>query len=384
MRICVQKAGSGGVAFYRIIQPYTYFSNYHNVFINDDTKYIPNRVMYEIDRADILVYQMPWGKSVWETMNKNYKLKNRKKIVIEMDDNIFDCNPFNDAYCNFGTDEVTQTIYDKPTIDFVKSLKAKGVDNPDGSFSYKMWEKGVDKYDPVYNAEVAKCMQECLEMADLVTVSNIEMKKKLSKYRAGEIAIIPNLIDPAKWLPMKKKDDGNIYIGWQGGQAHLLDLLTISQVLIDILNKYPQVKLVFKGAFFYGLYKSISKDRLHFIPWHSDINSYPLDIRDMAIDIGVAPLRDDRFNRCKSNLKWLEYSIMGVPGVYSDIVYGDSIAHGKTGFIARDKKEWFQYLSDLIEHKELRESIGNKARQRILTAYTTDKLSGYIDIFNKL
>jgi hypothetical protein len=36
-------------------------------------------------------------------------------------------------------------------------------------------------------------------------------------------------------------------------------------------------------------------------------------------DIWVAPLQDNLFNRCKSSLKFLEYSALGVPGVFSQL-----------------------------------------------------------------
>ncbi|MEI2421731.1 hypothetical protein V6O07_15755, partial [Arthrospira platensis SPKY2] len=46
-------------------------------------------------------------------------------------------------------------------------------------------------------------------------------------------------------------------------------------------------------------------------------------------DIFIAPLEDNLFNRCKSGLKFLEYSALGVPGVYSHLEpYQDLVQHG--------------------------------------------------------
>jgi hypothetical protein len=36
------------------------------------------------------------------------------------------------------------------------------------------------------------------------------------------------------------------------------------------------------------------------------------------VDIGIAPLYDHEFNKSKSNLKAMEYTASGIPGVYTN------------------------------------------------------------------
>ncbi|MFW6311524.1 MAG: hypothetical protein ACOC1K_04740 [Nanoarchaeota archaeon] len=40
-------------------------------------------------------------------------------------------------------------------------------------------------------------------------------------------------------------------------------------------------------------------------------------MKSLNIDIGLAPLLDHDFNNSKSNIKALEYTAAGIPGIYS-------------------------------------------------------------------
>jgi hypothetical protein len=57
------------------------------------------------------------------------------------------------------------------------------------------------------------------------------------------------------------------------------------------------------------------------------IERYPETLASLALDVAVAPLQDNPFNRAKSNLKLLEYGWLGIPVVASDLEpYRDSPA----------------------------------------------------------
>jgi glycosyltransferase involved in cell wall biosynthesis len=80
-------------------------------------------------------------------------------------------------------------------------------------------------------------------------------------------------------------------------------------------------------------------------------------------DIFIAPLQDNLFNRCKSWIKFLEYSALAVPGVYSRIApYEHIIRHGENGYLASDPDEWEEHLIRLIEDPALRRQLGLAAQ----------------------
>jgi hypothetical protein len=91
---------------------------------------------------------------------------------------------------------------------------------------------------------------------------------------------------------------------------------------------------------------------------------------ELPIDIGVAPLLDTPFNRCKSDIKWQEYSALGIPGVYSDLPpYQQSVQDGVNGFLCRDQGQWLAALEGLVQSTSLRREIGASAQKDIQRAW---------------
>jgi len=82
-----------------------------------------------------------------------------------------------------------------------------------------------------------------------------------------------------------------------------------------------------------------------------------------GFDIGTAPLLDTRFNRCKSDLKVLEYSMAGVPFVASKVApYEAAVAAGAGGLLARNESDWRRQLARLLDSRDLREELAESGR----------------------
>ena len=50
-----------------------------------------------------------------------------------------------------------------------------------------------------------------------------------------------------------------------------------------------------------------------------DLFNYPKQLAKLDIDIVAAPLQNNIFNKCKSNIKYTEMSAMGIAGIYQDL-----------------------------------------------------------------
>jgi glycosyltransferase involved in cell wall biosynthesis len=88
--------------------------------------------------------------------------------------------------------------------------------------------------------------------------------------------------------------------------------------------------------------------------------------QEQIFDICIAPLRDNLFNHSKSSIKFLEYSALGIPGVYSRITpYKGVIEEGVNGFLATSLAEWEEHLVRLIENEELRTAMGASAQESV-------------------
>jgi glycosyltransferase involved in cell wall biosynthesis len=72
----------------------------------------------------------------------------------------------------------------------------------------------------------------------------------------------------------------------------------------------------------------------------------------LDLDIAVAPLEDNLFNRCKSNLRLLEYGAMSWPVVCSD-VYVYKTNNPPVLRCGNDTSNWIDALNNLIADDEL-------------------------------
>jgi hypothetical protein len=92
--------------------------------------------------------------------------------------------------------------------------------------------------------------------------------------------------------------------------------------------------------------------------------AFPATLARLHLDIGLAPLVDTPFNRCKTNLKWLEFSALAVPTIASDVEpYSRCIQHGVDGFLAKTSEDMVRELGRLIRDPDLRRSVGDRARE---------------------
>jgi hypothetical protein len=384
MKVCAIPAGTGGVAFYRIKQPFRRaIKEGHDVFIYDYEVHDGNRLNQQQQYADIIIYQCPWSEAILQSVKMIKEGKafgNKTKVVIELDDNLFNVDPWNEKYNMFGTQEQRITVpKDDPVTqqNFIDNSKdnewVRTIKHKDGSMSFDMWRDGHCAFNIEENTAKYKATSELLNIVDLITVTTPELGKQIRKIAPKtNIAVLPNYIDFDRWLPMEINDTDEIRIGWQGGSAHFDDMRLIIRDLEKIHEKYnsgkkKKVRFCFMGIEYTSLFKTFG-DQVDYYPWHGDIETYPLVVRDMKLDIALAPLKDTAFNRGKSPLKWIEYSALKVPTVASDIVYEPYIKHGKTGMIAK-KGEWFKYIDELIQDKEKRKDIANRAYNRVKSKY---------------
>jgi hypothetical protein len=116
---------------------------------------------------------------------------------------------------------------------------------------------------------------------------------------------------------------------------------------------------------------------------------WPMKLGGLALDVGLAPLVDNKFNRCKSNIKWQEYSIAKVPGIFSEIVYGQSTHHihfdGVAGMTATTQDQWYMNLRNYIICENLRLSVVSHAYSIVKSEYNLgNNIGEWIEVYNKL
>jgi glycosyltransferase involved in cell wall biosynthesis len=227
------------------------------------------------------------------------------------------------------------------------------------------YNQGAQAYRP--NSGLSLITTDLVKTADAVTVTTEHLKKILSKYN-DNIYVLPNSLDFDLWekkIEMPKRSKKQIRIGWMGAQTHEDDFRMVLPAIMDILNKHKNVHFYVVGGVPQCVH-ALDHKRIHCMSQWYDILHYPSRMRMWQFDIGIAPLRDNAFNRSKSNLRWLEYSAMSVPSVVSRVEpFNRSVVDGKTGLFAYETDEWFEQLNRLVEDAALRQKIGAAANAEV-------------------
>lgn len=204
----------------------------------------------------------------------------------------------------------------------------------------------------------------CLRQADIVRVYSPALRQVLAEYNAN----VTLVSGPLDWSLMPfdsgsptRLDTPPVKIVY--ATSRMED--RIGQMLIaplrQVLDAHPEAELTVWGP------------RHPALAQHPQVRSRPL-IRDYdafftrfaaeRFDIGLAPLPDDEFHRCKSNNKFREYAACGMAGVYSDMpVYTTCVTPGETGLLAGNTPSaWVDAIGRLLDDAPLRRAIGRQAR----------------------
>ena len=108
-------------------------------------------------------------------------------------------------------------------------------------------------------------------------------------------------------------------------------------------------------------------------PWVDGLAAFGGALAAARPDIGLAPLLDEPFNRAKSELHWLEYSMAGAATVATSFGPAgpyDVIRDGVDGLLATSRADWERHLRRLAASPELRRELAGNARSRVLREYT--------------
>jgi glycosyltransferase involved in cell wall biosynthesis/uncharacterized protein YdcH (DUF465 family) len=219
-----------------------------------------------------------------------------------------------------------------------------------------------------YYADGLTALLHALINVDAITVATQALKEALLPYNP-HIYVLPNYLDENLWHFREPKLMSNpltVRILYVGTPTHNPDLELIADPLARITRKYEnEVTVLFYGA---NPPESISDQSnvTHYPLQTYDYRKFIADYQQIEADIAIAPLVDNKFNRCKSFIKYFEYTANGLPGVFSSIPpYSEIINDDNNGFLAMNEEEWEQKLETLIENPSLRLEIAQNAQEQI-------------------
>jgi processive 1,2-diacylglycerol beta-glucosyltransferase len=207
-----------------------------------------------------------------------------------------------------------------------------------------------------------------LARADAITVSTRALDPRMRKF-GDQVYLIRNYIDSRMGLPSFRpeepapRDPPAVWtLGYAGTRTHASDFQPLVGPLKQIgSDPAGRVRMVFLGFMPAEL---TGQPHLSFDNRYLFYEQYLRELGRSGIQIGLAPLRDDAFNRCKSHIKFLEYALAGIPGVYSDVgPYRDTVVDSCTGLLVSDHTAgaWLDRLRQAMASPELLPEIRKNA-----------------------
>lgn len=188
-------------------------------------------------------------------------------------------------------------------------------------------------------------MIQIMRNVDTVTFSTQYLKDYYKdKFGIENSIVVPNFLPKFLWGDKGKRDKANKgkkpRILWAGSASHVGK----GGDLEFILPLIKKTKDEFEWVFF-GVIPPELTGQFEFVNW-ADFYSYPAALDAVNADIAIAPVADNSFNYGKSDLKLLEYSALGIPGIYSSIGEGIGpydLVDGAT-CVKNNIDDWYQAI----------------------------------------
>ena len=280
--------------------------------------------------------------------------------------------------------------YHRGLDDMIATAKQKGIrvvfETDDWVFDPEMLHqiedaRGSDDETLLFYGEMMKQFQRSIAVCDGVTVSTPLLKKAvLAQHPAARVAVVPNRISPemeklaitALEQERDPQDRDIVRLGYfSGTRTHQDDFDQCVAALAAVMAQFPQVHLRVVGhlAVPDSLAKSFGDriETLPIVPWQELPKLY------RAVDINLAPLNPHvPFTAGKSELKFVEAGIMGVPTVASQWgPYEQAIESGRNGWLCATETDWVEGLTQLIQTPDLRQRLGAAAQATVRDRYLT-------------
>jgi len=161
-----------------------------------------------------------------------------------------------------------------------------------------------------------------------------------------------------------------IVIGYSSGTAtHDADFREAMPALGQIMRRFPQVELHLLGQIETPSELTGFGERVRHLPL---VHTQEVPAVMTAWHINLAPLEQDNpYCRAKSEVKYIEASVLGLPTVASRVdAFQVAITHGKNGFLASNTDEWLTALESLIADEASRWTMGQRAKEDVHRRYS--------------
>jgi hypothetical protein len=245
---------------------------------------------------------------------------------------------------------------------------------------------GHAKHSAYNSAERLKALRNNIDACDLCYVSTPPLADRFrdhgirSPIVAGDVycSVSPDcigaLVGPAT---------GPV-VGYMGTSGHSADLAMILPAIGEAMEAVPELQFELFGTIEMPAELARFGRRVRHLPPVADYSDFIPQLRSLGWWVGLAPLEDNAFNRCKADTKWVEYSLAGIATVASDLPVYHRACSGGAGILADGSIRWRDAVLSLVYGPEMRRSLVAAAQQKLRTRYSHENLRRQVlDVFDQ-
>ena len=230
----------------------------------------------------------------------------------------------------------------------------------------------------LHYSEIRSDLLEVMKTSKITFCSTNRLKEIVSSH-SKKVEVISNAIDEKTWLtPLdavnKTRSSNILNIGYIGSYTHESDLLLIKDAIErakEILKKKHGIQLnmhVIGGtrkdeSWFNRVKIPVGKNVYpEYVEWLRNFIDW---------DFALAPLEQNKLNESKSGIKYLEYSMLSLPGIYSNCgEYGGLVNNLENGIIIDNSDDnWTNSIVQLATDIELRDRLMVNSKQKVIEEY---------------
>lgn len=223
-----------------------------------------------------------------------------------------------------------------------------------------------------------KSMKNILLNSDTVLSSSKDICERYGEACKGKRSGIINTVVTSQELaeiPDKGPVNG-IKIVYAAGGDHAELFHSFVEPTLHQLDKRYGKKI---SLTFVGVHPGIDESKYTFRIYYKEnmlLQDYRNYMRQEHFDIGLAPLHSNLVNDCKYFNKFIEYTLVGTVGIYSNCKpYTLVVRDGENGFLADNTKDgWFEAICHAIDRPVLRQECLKNAIQYLKREHNTEKI----------
>ncbi len=231
------------------------------------------------------------------------------------------------------------------------------------------------------------CFDQLIRRCDGTQVTTEALGQRLAD-RGQRIMVMPNQLEELPPLrafpaPTSPSSESPLVIGWGGSFGHRDDLRSIAPDLIAWLQRQRHVRFeLMSDPVLAEPFAALDSARFRFVM----AGSLPQYLSWLeGLDIGLAPLLPTDFNRCRSDVKFLEYASRSLVPVLQNLDPYRHLAGTGAALLFNDTDELLHHLDHLVNEPALRQTIATTAhalvgRERRLAQHAPTRLAVYRDL----